>query len=202
MKFIKIIAIVLIILIALVVVVGLFLPKDFTVKRSVHIDTNPTHVSVYIVNLNQWPHWSPWKDFDETMHTTLGDQIHGVGAHQSWTGDSSTGRLEFTAVSKERVDFTCYFEETQSEAACYLSFVPKADGTQVEWAMSGSVDTPIVGGYFALLMDSMVGPMFEHGLDKMKRAAEQRRDEQSAAEAEPATTATTSDQEPACRVVA
>lgn len=195
MKIIKIIAIVLIILIAVVVIVGLFLPKDFVVKRSVQIATNPTHVSVYIVNLNQWPHWSPWKDYDETMKTTLGDQIHGVGAHQSWSGDSSTGRLEFTAVSKERVDFTCYFEDTDSEADCYLSFVPVGDGTQVEWSMSGSVDTPIVGGYFALLMDSMVGPMFEHGLDKMKRAAEQRREEQSAGEPEQSTPTATADQE-------
>ena len=180
MKFIKVTAIILIILITVVVIVGLFLPKDYTVRRQVTIDTNPTHVSVYIVNLNQWPHWSPWKDYDETSVTTLGDTIHGVGAHQSWTGDSSTGRLEFTAVSKERVDFTCYFEDTSSEADCYLSWVPNGEATEVEWSMSGSVDTPIVGGYIALLMDSMVGPMFEHGLNKMKRAAEQRSEEQAA----------------------
>ena len=173
MKAIKVIAILLIVLLLGLVLVGVFLPKDFSVQRSVRIDTNPTHVSVYIVNLNQWPHWSPWKDYDETMEVTLGDQILGVGANQSWKGDSSTGRLEFTKVSDDRVEFTCYFGDTQSEADCYLSFVPDGDATKVEWGMSGSIDTPIIGGYFAMLMDQMVGSKFEHGLHKMKAAAEQ-----------------------------
>ncbi len=38
--------------------------------------------------------------------------------------------------------------------------------------LRGEVDTPVLGGYLALLMDSMAGPMFERGLARLKQVVE------------------------------
>lgn len=174
MKSIKVALIIFVVLLVVLIIVGLFLPRDFHVSREISIKSNPTHVSVYIVNLNQWPHWSPWKDYDDTMTTKLGETISGVGATQSWTGTSSTGRLEITNAEKDRIGFTCYFEDTQSEADCEISYVAAGEATKVTWSMSGRIETPILGGYLAMLMDGMVGPKFDHGLGKLKKAVEQK----------------------------
>jgi len=43
---------------------------------------------------------------------------------------------------------------------------------KVTWSMSGDMDMPVIGGYFALLMPRMVGGDFEKGLAKLKAQAE------------------------------
>ena len=52
-----------------------------------------------------------------------------------------------------------------------IRYAPEGDGTRVTWTMDGEA-----GGwfqrYFVAMMDRMVGPMFERGLEKLKAAAE------------------------------
>ena len=40
------------------------------------------------------------------------------------------------------------------------------------WAMSGDMGKSLTSGYFALLMDTMVGNMFEKGLSNLKNVVE------------------------------
>ncbi|MCI0482383.1 MAG: hypothetical protein L0213_12455, partial [Candidatus Dadabacteria bacterium] len=48
-----------------------------------------------------------------------------------------------------------------------------SDGdTEVTWAMSGDMGKSLTSGYFALLMDTMVGNMFEKGLSNLKSVVE------------------------------
>jgi hypothetical protein len=44
-------------------------------------------------------------------------------------------------------------------------------GTRVTWEMIGENDG-VIGRYFGLMMESMVGPSFEQGLSRLKHAAE------------------------------
>ena len=50
--------------------------------------------------------------------------------------------------------------------------MPKGEGTEVIWEMSGNMDTPVIGGYFAAKMDSWVGREFEKGLSNLKEIVE------------------------------
>ena len=45
-------------------------------------------------------------------------------------------------------------------------------GTHVTWTMSGDMEIPLIGGYFALMMDAMAGKMFDKGLEKLKVTVE------------------------------
>ena len=48
--------------------------------------------------------------------------------------------------------------------------------TEATWAMAGDMGKSVTGGYFALLMDSMVGNMFDKGLSNLKRIVESQGD--------------------------
>ena len=53
-----------------------------------------------------------------------------------------------------------------------MLYHPEGSATRVTWEMSGDAGMNVIGRYFGVLMDNMVGPMFESGLEKLKSAAE------------------------------
>jgi len=42
----------------------------------------------------------------------------------------------------------------------------------VHWTLEGDMNTPIIGGYFALLMKYSIGKMFKDGLQQLKAIVE------------------------------
>lgn len=38
--------------------------------------------------------------------------------------------------------------------------------------MEGEITTPVIGGYFVMMMDAMVAPMYDDGLANIKKVAE------------------------------
>lgn len=79
------------------IVVGFFLSNEFRVERSLVMQASPDAVYELVGDLEKWPIWGPWKDADEALKVTLGEQTQGVGASQSWVGTDGGGRLVFTA---------------------------------------------------------------------------------------------------------
>ena len=53
-----------------------------------------------------------------------------------------------------------------------MSYEDDPGGVRVTWGMTGRMELPVIGGYFCLLMDTMVGPMFDTGLSKLKTVVE------------------------------
>ena len=70
------------------------------------------------------------------------------------------------------------FDDTYKCRAA-IRYYPADYTTEVKWIMKGNMDMPVFGGYFALMMDSMVGPMFDRGLAKLKQVVEKIRDLQA-----------------------
>ena len=174
MKILKTLFSIVIVLIVILVVIGLFLPTSYTVERSIVIDAQPSQIHKYVGDLNQWNTWEPWTEEDPTIVVSKGEKTQGVGASQSWVGDSGDGALTFTKDSpKEGVVYDLIFDDGAYECEGAITYDPlEDDETKVTWSMSGDMDVPIVGGYFVLMMDSEVGKMFDSGLSKLKTAVE------------------------------
>ncbi|MEM7361894.1 MAG: SRPBCC family protein [Bacteroidota bacterium] len=174
MKILKTIFSILVILIVVVVVVGLFLPTSYTVERSVVIDATPQEIHNYVGDLNNWDSWEPWREADPSIVITKGEKTKGVGASQSWVGDTGDGALTFTKDSvNEGVEYDLVFDGGSYESQSAITYDPLENGdTKVTWTMSGDVGMPIVGGYFALMMDSMVGDTFDKGLSNLKNTVD------------------------------
>ena len=56
----------------LVIVVGLFLPRTYTIERSIVITAPQEHIHEFLDNLEQWPRWIPWFKADPDLQITLG----------------------------------------------------------------------------------------------------------------------------------
>lgn len=160
--------------VAAFVIVGLFLSQQYVISRSIEIAAPPAKVWLYIGDLKNWPAWSPWKDGDPTIETTIGPQTTGVGASQTWIGDSGDGKLVFTnSVPDQEIAFDLEFRQGAEQAQAAITLLPTKEGTEVTWTMTGEVPVPVIGGYFAqYLLPGMIAPMFELGLQKLKDAAE------------------------------
>jgi hypothetical protein len=66
--------------------------------------------------------------------------------------------------------------------ACSLLYRPIAQGTEVTWQMQGDSGLDILGRYFNLLLNPLMGPMLDDGLQQLKSLAEQDAPEQDAPE--------------------
>jgi Polyketide cyclase / dehydrase and lipid transport len=174
MRFIKTAAVVLIILIVTIAVIGLFLPARYSVERSIVMSAAPDKVYKYVGDIKKWDEWAPWKEEDPSMVVTLGEKTSGVGASQSWVGDSGTGALTITESSPDSgIKYDLLFGGGAYECKGSISYYRMTDGdTRVTWAMSGDMGKSLASGYFALLMDTMVGDMFEKGLKNLKNVVE------------------------------
>ncbi|MEW6146284.1 MAG: SRPBCC family protein [Thermodesulfobacteriota bacterium] len=174
MRFIKTAAVVLIILVVTIAVIGLFLPARYSVERSVEINASPGEIHEYVGDLKKWDDWSPWKEEDPSIVVTLGEKTSGVGASQSWVGESGTGALTITESSPDKgIEYDLLFDGGTYECVGSMKYDRLPDGdTKVTWVMSGDMGKSLASGYFALLMDTMVGGMFEKGLSNLKKAVE------------------------------
>jgi len=173
LKIVKWLAILLVLFIALVIVVGFMLPKTFHVDRSIVIQADKEAIHSLVSDLRQWERWTPWQVADPTIVTTFGPTSSGVGAHQSWTGESGGGQLTIIASSLETgIVYDMSFEKELYPSVGQVRYETVDGGTQVSWIMDGESPGNPLGRYFGLMIDTMVGPMFEQGLEKLRVEAE------------------------------
>jgi len=175
MRFLKTFLWAILVVLILIVVVGLFLPTSYRVQRSIIIDARPQKVHEYVGDLSKWEDWTLWKEEDPTVVVTRGEKTSGVGASQSWVGDSGEGALTITKDSKEEgIEYDLVFEGGKYVCQGTVTYdeIGGADNTKVTWTMSGDMETPVIGGYFAMMMGSMVKEMFDRGLSNLKARVE------------------------------
>jgi len=157
----------------IVVVVGLIIPNDVDVRRSIEISGTVEEIHQYTNDLEQWPNWSPWITADPSIKTTLGDIHSGIGASQSWIGASGSGQLRLTSSSLDSgIQYDMTFEGDPTVYQAGISYQSKGGSVTVTWYMTGQMKPIIVGNYFSLLMDTFVGDSFEQGLEMLKQVVE------------------------------
>jgi hypothetical protein len=161
------------VVIVLVVGISFFLPSTYHIERTVSIDAPAEQVHRLTSDFrNGWPQWEPWAETDDSIETTYGDVVAGVGATQFWTSRDGHGMLTITACDVTRgVEYDMAFNVDQYISKGKLSYTSTASGTDVTWEMDGDV-SGVIGKYFGYMMDSTVGPMFEKGLANLKTAVE------------------------------
>ena len=158
-----------------VVGVGLFLPAHYTVTRSVVIDAPTSKVHSYLSDLALWPTWAPWHTADPSLEVTLGTISRGIGANQTWLGDSGDGELVFTRCDPEwGIAFEMALDHGNQQAECTMLYTPVEGGTRVTWEMTGENGLNPFNRYFGLLMKPVFGPMFDEGLARLKLEAEKK----------------------------
>jgi uncharacterized protein YndB with AHSA1/START domain len=157
-----------------VVAIGFFLPSTFLVSRSIVVNAPASRVYDYVAEPRQWAKWSVWNQRDPNMEVHFSGPPFGQGAKWSWKSKSEgAGNMEFPRVEpNHRIEYALSFPEFGMKSAGQFTFEPDGPATKVTWTNGGDVGTNPLKHYFAALMDRMVGPDFEKGLENLKALAE------------------------------
>ena len=149
--------------------------KSYTVVRRTSINASVERLQGLIRDFREWPKWSPWEDIDPQMTRHYSGADAGVGAAYAWEGNKKAGKGSMLITRDEpgQVDLDLKFEKPfPAQNRLTFTLRPAGEVTAVEWRMDGELN--LFMRVFALIrsMDKLVGPDFERGLAKLKRAAE------------------------------
>ncbi|MFN2369632.1 MAG: SRPBCC family protein [Candidatus Krumholzibacteriia bacterium] len=157
----------------LVVLVGLFLPRTWTVSRTEVIAAPQERIHALCEDLEQWPAWTPLFSAGPGVEVTMGPVTRGEGAHQSWQGDGTGGELTITRSDPDwGVAFNVAFLDRSTRASSALTYGTAPGGIAVTWDVTGDSGWNVMERYLGLLMDPALGPMFGDGLTQLKLVAE------------------------------
>jgi len=162
-------------LIVLIILIGLFLPSAAHVERSTSIAASPETVFGLVNNLRRFNEWSPWYEIDPSTEFNYSGPEQGVGARLQWASNSAelgSGAQEIVASEPlSRVRTRLEFED-ESNAHAELRLTPENSATHVSWAFDVDFGFNLLGRYFGLFLDGILGPYYEKGLVNLKVVAE------------------------------
>ncbi|MFY8327661.1 SRPBCC family protein [Pseudoalteromonas sp. ZZD1] len=150
-----------------IVVVGLLLPQQYQVNKSVKINAKATEIAPYVSDFAKWQVWSPWEKLDPSIEFHIAKPSSGVGAHQFWQSQWGAGEMTITSISESAIKFNILFNE-EHIASGAIRFLEKKAYTQVTCEITAEVTTPLVGGYLAVLNQYFLTNTVELGLNNLK----------------------------------
>lgn len=175
MKIIKRILLVLIVLIGLLAGIGMLLPSQAHVERSLEISAPAESIFPLIANFKENSKWSPWHALDPDMKQTFTGEEGTVGSKVAWVSEHKhvgTGSQEITALDpNKRIETHLDFGK-QGTAEAYFQFDEANGGCTLTWGFDSDLGNNPIGRYFGLMFDSMIGPSYEEGLNNLKTLAE------------------------------
>ncbi|MEK6805354.1 MAG: SRPBCC family protein [Pseudomonadota bacterium] len=174
MKLLKGLVIFVAVLVAAIVGIGFALPDTAKLERSIEINSPPATVFVILNSFKRFQEWSPWKKYDPNSVVSYGGPEIGVGAKMAWDGEQGSGSQEIIeSTPYERVGIRLVFGgfENDRYIAAYRLEPVGATATRVIWNFDAQY-TSMLGRYFGLMTDAMLGPDYEEGLANLKALVE------------------------------
>lgn len=149
--------------------------KRFHISRETTIAAPPERIQPLLADFHRWRAWSPWEGLDPAMDRTYAGADSGVGAVYAWKGNSKAGegRMEILESETRHVGVDLLFAAPmKAHNRVDFTLTPVADGTRVEWTMTGPQNfvMRLMSRFWS--MEKLVGPDLEKGLAQLKRTAE------------------------------
>ncbi|SFD07577.1 SRPBCC family protein [Pseudoalteromonas denitrificans] len=154
-----------------IIIIGLFLPTQYHIEKSIKINAKPSDIHYWVNDLAHWKTWSPWEIIDPSIKMKLGNKTKGVGANQSWFGKSGKGELTFIQVNQTGVHYNMIFND-EHLATSSISYQKNKKSTLVTWELSGSNHALITAGYEVLFIKYIFSSSLELGLENLKSQTE------------------------------
>lgn len=169
-------AILLVLAIIVIVVLASKKPNVFHVESSTVINAGAEKIHPLIENLGHWKSWSPFEKLDPNMKKEFTGPECGVGAVQTWEGNSraGAGRLEVigsTPNSQVLIKLN-FYKPFKAENQANFSLVPEDDATKVTWSMEGPNPFPTKVMRTLIDLDGMLVKDFAEGLANLKKVVE------------------------------
>lgn len=162
-------------LILLILVIAVFLPRETVIEREININAPAKAVFAQVNELRNWDKWSKWHTIDPDAVYTYSDPASGLDAWYSWKSEHpnvGNGKLTTTVLTpytylEQRMDF-----EGMGSSTAYWKFDEKDGATHVIWGFKNDNGWNLIGRWVGVMMDKMLGPDYEYGLEHLKQVAE------------------------------
>lgn len=175
MKIVKWILLAIVGLLVLFFAVGFLLPKDVRVERSTEIDAPPQAVFEMVNDFQQFNRWQPWALIDPTTRYVYEGPATGAGSRMMWYSDHpevGDGAQEIVLSEPYSLVRTHLDFGMQGVAVADYVIDEANGGSVLTWTLETNMGENPIMGYFALLMDGMVGTAYEQGLANLKEILE------------------------------
>jgi effector-binding domain-containing protein len=155
-------------------IIGLLLPRNSHVERSIAIARPASLIYATVNSFQLFPAWSPWQGLDPNMHQTTSGAREGVGAKLVWSGNDKvgSGTQVITASTPDHSVASDIDFGKMGGAKSTILLVPQGSGTRVTWTLDIDMGAGPIGHYFGLMMDRMIGKDYENGLGRLKTLVE------------------------------
>ncbi len=162
-------------LVVVLAIVGMFLPREVSVARSIEINATADKIFPHFNNLQKTIAWSPWLHHDPDTQNTFNNIPEGVGAVMEWASEHKkvgSGRMEITeSVLNESIAVDLDFGDMGSAIAGW-NLEPAGDKTKATWSMTTDMGAGPVGRLFGVLMKKWIAADYDQGLDNLKKLVE------------------------------
>jgi hypothetical protein len=165
-------------ILAIVLIVGLFIPTEYSVSREVAINRNKAEVFDYARMLEHQLDYSLWWKMDPKQITTFTGEDGTVGFVAAWKSELDSvgsGEEEIIAIENgARIGFALRFKEPfESNASSEMLFAaPDSSTTKLTWNFNGDMTYPFNVMQLFISMEEMLGQDIEEGLQNMKSILE------------------------------
>ncbi|GAA4327159.1 SRPBCC family protein [Flaviaesturariibacter amylovorans] len=177
MKLLKRIGIAVLALVGILLIVALFLPKEYTVERSVVIAQPKDSVFAYVKYLKHQNDYSKWAGMDPAMKKEFRGtdaQPGFVSAWESQKDDVGSGEQTIKSIDASgRIEYDLHFiEPFEAHADSWMVTETEGSGTKVRWGMHGRMAYPTNLMLLCYDMDDAIGTDLNIGLTKLKKKLE------------------------------
>ena len=178
MKIIKYIVVALGILLAALLLMGLFLPKEYALSRTVTIQRSNADVYNYVKYLKNQSQYSVWAKMDPNQITTYTGEDGQVGFTSAWNSQvDSVGAGAQTIVAMNEgtsIDYEIIFTEPfESTMQTSMLFAPvDSSSTKVTWNFRGDMNYPFNVMLLVYDMEKSLGKDLQQGLNNLKELLE------------------------------
>ena len=164
-------------LFGLFLIITFFLPKDYSVSRSISIAAPVPVVYSQVADLKAWQEWNPWNQVDPEIEITYGERSAGAGASYSWESDiAGDGEMRILeTVPNELVRYELIFEgyeDLPSYSEIKIEPVGGTERVEVSWTFEGNVGSNFFARWMSVMVDRFVGASYDDGLEALRERAE------------------------------
>lgn len=175
MPLIKKLVIFLVLIFGVAFFIGLFLPSEWKVSRSVEIKAKPRQVFPLINDLRNWSQWYPWtRKMDVSMVTIYEGPTKGEGAIKRWSGsDIKNGEIKIVkSVPNREIHYEFHSDASRIKVHGIIALEATPNGCKVTWTDSGKAGLNPMVRLSIGAMDQTIGEKFEKGLQNLKKIFE------------------------------
>jgi effector-binding domain-containing protein len=161
--------------------IGILLPRNVHVERTIEINRPASTIFVLLNGYASYASWSPWSERDPDAVYEFYEPASGVGARMAWSGDPrkvGNGWQEITESQPYSLVRTHLDFDQQGQADAYFEISEAGRGVQLTWGFDTDLEEGqgflggILAKYFGLFFDKWIGSDYELGLKNLKAFAE------------------------------